>query len=327
MLDDKNGRLVLVAEGKDKIDLPPLRMDDVVTVFRSVYQHGEAPFVSIDPDPRNPRGPAMLVRHGESTANTYVGWVLFEADRVMKAYGLGRDNVTRQEIKSAIDGYQNLLDLGFSNFDKPQKEATWERFWIVPAQVNRRQTDNRQLTLFEVPLKVNTQRMELHGGELVPAADDTPSPEGKAFSEWFTKHYDDLAEEARAQPPEAGGVGNQVRFFAELRRIALVTAIAETLRDQGVPLPAWMQDYPVQPCPVAATTPAIVVEAMKTQTSRVGDGDSTRTVKETRQQRIYGGVHSAPPTRTSTRKQVLVRRKTSCRSCCRWLPRCHRFPR
>jgi len=138
MLDDKNGQLVLVAEGKDKIDLPPLRMDDVVTVFRSVYQHGEAPFVSIDPDPQNPRGPIMLVRHGEATANTYVGWVLFEADRVMKAYSLGRDNVTRQEIKSAIDGYQNLLDLGFSNFDKPQKEATWERFWIVPAQVSRR---------------------------------------------------------------------------------------------------------------------------------------------------------------------------------------------
>lgn len=290
MLDDKNGRLVLVAEGKDKIDLPPLRMDDVVTVFRSVYQHGEAPFVSIDPDPRNPRGPVMLVRHGEATANTYVGWVLFEADRVMKAYSLGRDNVTRQEVKSTIEGYRNLLELGFSNFDSPQKEATWERFWIVPAEVNRRRTANKQLTLFDVPLKVNTQRMELRDGKLVPAADDTPSPEGKAFSEWFTKHYDDLAQEARAQSPEDSGAGNQVRFFAELRRIALVTAITETLRDQDVPLPVWMQDYPVRSCPVAPTTPAIVVDAVKTQTSEVVEGDSKRTLKETRQQRIYGGV-------------------------------------
>lgn len=289
-VDDKNGRLVLVAEGKDKIDLPPLRMDDVVTVFRSVYQHGEAPFVSIDPDSQNPRGPIMLVRHGEATANTYVGWVLFEADRVMKAYSLGRDNVTRQEIKSTIEGYRNLLDLGFSNFDKPQMKSNWERFWIVPAEVNRRQTANKQLTLLDVSLQVNTQRMELRDGKLAPAAEDTPSREGRAFSEWFTKHYDDLAQEARSQPPKASGIDTAVRFFAELRRIALVTAIAETLRDQGVPLPGWMQDYPVRPCPVAPATPAIVVEAAKTKTSRVVEGDSTRTLKEIRQHRIYGGV-------------------------------------
>jgi hypothetical protein len=57
---DKNGQLVLISKADGEIGLPPLRLDDVVTAFRSVYMHGESPFVSIDPNPADPHGPIML---------------------------------------------------------------------------------------------------------------------------------------------------------------------------------------------------------------------------------------------------------------------------
>lgn len=293
-VDEKNGRLVLISEGERKVDLPPLRMDDVVTIFRSVYKYGEAPFVSIDPDPKDPQGPIMQIRHGKGTADTYVGWVLFEADRVMKGYSLGYDNVTRAELKSKIADYQNLFDLGFSNFDDKQKDPAWERFWIVPAKVNRGQTTDTKLTIFDVPLRVNTQRMELKDGKLVPARDDTPSKEAKKFSEWFTKRYDQIASEALYQPPAGSGIDSSVAIYGELRRIALITAIAETLRDQGVPFPSWMRGYKVKPCPMPPDTPSIVVEASETKTEQVRKGDSSGLLETTHKQRIYGGVNLAP---------------------------------
>ena len=69
---DTNGRLVLLTGDQRSVHLPPLRLDDVVTVFRSVYLDREAPYVSIDPNPQDPRGPEMLTRHAKGTADTYV---------------------------------------------------------------------------------------------------------------------------------------------------------------------------------------------------------------------------------------------------------------
>lgn len=292
-LDSENGELVLLAEEQGRVDLPPLRLDDVVTVFRSVYEHGQAPFVSIDPNPEDPEGPIMLIRHGEATADTYVGWTLFEADRVMKCYSLGYDNVTRKPVQSGIAGYKNLFDLGFSSVQAGRQEPIWERFWIVPSEVTQHRAGSA-LTLFDVPLKVKTQRMQLQGGKLVPAADDTPSKQARVFSKWFTEQYDAIAAEATSRPPEGSGIPSPKPSFTELRRIALATAIAERLRNQGVPFPGWMRDYPVKPCPMPGTTPAITVTATKTETKHVVRGSQAGLVKSTQEQRIFGGVNLAP---------------------------------
>lgn len=304
-LDQLNGRLILLSEDQDAIALPPLRLDDVVTVFRSVYEKGEAPFVSIDPNPDDPDGPVMLTRHGEMTRVSYVGWVMFEADRVMKAYSLGEDNLIRQPVQSAIEGYRSLLDSGFSDTDPSKKDKVWERFWIVPARVTRRESTKGELTLFDVPLRVMTQKMVLENGKLVPAPDDSPSPQARAFAEWFTENYNRIAEEAFSLPPEESGIGEPVSFFHELRRVALITAIAERLSEQGVEMPSWMKDYHVAPCRLAETTPAITVSKTATeivQKKRWWGG--TRSVPMQMSRRIYGGVNLAPEdsnVHTSTR--------------------------
>lgn len=285
---DANGNLVLLDKGGNRVDLPPLRLDDVVTIFRSVYLYGETPTVSIDPNPDDPEGSAMSIRHGPVTAETYVGWVLFQADRLMKTYTLGVDNTTAKKIKTGVAGYSSVLDrlyFGGAMRQKGQQGGHWERFWIVPAETTRLGDDRRALTLLDVSLKVKTQSMKWANGRLVNNAAGQSSPGATAFTHWFTEHYDDIAAERFLVPPTASGLTRPVPVFAELRRIALITAIAEQLRDQGVPLPFWMRDYPVTPVPFERSTPALEIKRYQGQVMA----------------RIFGGVNLAADDRSVRR--------------------------
>lgn len=277
---DANNDLVLLDQAGKEIALPPLRLDDMVTVFLSVYIYGESPTVSIDPNPENPEGSAMLIRHGKGTEGTYVGWVLFQADRLMKGYTLGADNTTGREISTSVPGYDRVLRsiyFGGLSPEMLQRQRHWERFWIVFAKADRFSGDRQNLTLLDVPLKVKTQSMKWSNGELVDDAVGKSSPGALAFADWFTASYDRIARERYLKPPPQSGITEPVPVFTELRRIALITAIAEKLRDQGVPMPFWMRDYEVARVPFEAFTPGLQVTR-----------SSGRTVA-----RVYGGVQLA----------------------------------
>ncbi|MCM8594308.1 RHS repeat-associated core domain-containing protein [Accumulibacter sp.] len=279
---DRNHNLVLIGKGGGEIKLPPLRLDDVVTIFRSVYLHGEGPSVTIDPNPENPEGSAMIVRHGKATENTYVGWVLYHADRLMKGYTLGIDNLTGKDVSTGVPGYAAVLDTIFFGGESPEKlrqQGHWQRFWIVPAETRRLSGPKKELTLFDMPLAVRTQSMKWDKGKLVDDPQGKSSRGALAFKNWFTANYDAVAGERLLTPPRESGITSPVPVFTELRRIALITAIAEKLRDQGVPLPFWMRDYEVRPVPFDKTTPGLQVT--KTKSNVVA--------------RIYGGVDLSVP--------------------------------
>lgn len=306
---DANNNLILIGKGGTDIGLPPLRLDDVVTIFRSVYLHGEGPMVTIDPNPEKPEESAMIIRHGKATEQTYVGWVLYQADRLMKGYSLGRDNITTHEVKSRDPDYATqVLDKMYFGNDTPgrmRQQGRWERFWIVPgdihqtvathqlprppancekvertiSQLRRFESSKNGLTLFDIPLKVNTQPMKWVKGELVDDCRAKPSPGATIFSRWFSEKYDLIAEEQFLTPPAESGIVTPVPVFTELRRFALLTAIAEKLRDQGVPLPFWMRDYEVRPVPFERFTPAL----------RMGKSRGGVTSQ------IFGGVNLLPP--------------------------------
>jgi RHS repeat-associated protein len=282
----EDGRLILLGTGRADIALPPLRLSDLVTVFRSVYEQGEAPFVSIDPDPQNPRGPTMLIRHGNLPSGQNPGWaqwILYESDRVMKSYSLTRDSLTGELIQSKVAGYTALADKIAHGEGTRGEDSVWERYWIVPS-VTRRPSTSGEMTLVDVPLEVKTQRMVMRNGKLVPAPDDTPSERATAFAKWFTKCYDEIALESASLPPwlKANGTNHLVPALAELRHIALLAAIAERLRDQHVPMPSWMKEYPVEAVCFGPTTPALTVE----WTNATARATSTR--------RLYGGVSLSP---------------------------------
>jgi RHS repeat-associated protein len=294
---DANGRLVLLAQEGGPVGLPPLRLDDVVTVFRCVYERGESPWVSIDPDPRSPRGPTANVRNGPGTENTYVGWVLYETDRIMKCYNLGADSYTGRPIASKIRGYKEMMELQYrpGGYEELQKyvrkqfgggarkdEDIRHRFWITPLVVRRLQTGDRRLTLLDVPLQLKTELSVLRDGKLLAVPNGKPPRDAAGYCKWFTEHYQDLAREVYLKPPAGTGMKDPVPVFAELQRIALIAGVAETLREQGVPMPAWMQGHQVQPFPVPAKTPRLTLEIARTINGR----------KYTFKQ--YGGVTLTP---------------------------------
>jgi len=278
---DSNNNLILLSKDGEVISLPPLRLDDVVTVFRSVYIHGEGPSVTIDPNPENPEGSAMIIRHGKATENTYVGWVLYQADRLMKGYTLGVDNITRQEVGSSVSGYSDVLNtiyFGGKSPEKLRKKGHWERFWIVPSETRRFGVNRKSLTLLDVPLKVKTQKMKWKDRVLVDDLKGKSSLGAVAFTDWFTHKYDQIAEEQFLTPPSGSGITFPVPVFMELRRIALITAIAEKLRDQGDPMPFWMRDYEIKPVSFEKFTPALEVTRSKQENVA----------------RVYGGVQLSP---------------------------------
>lgn len=280
-VDKATGRIVLLGKGDKEVAVPPLRLDDVVTIFKSVY-NCEAPYVSIDPNPENPNGSIMLTRHSETTINTYVGWILFQTDRIMKAYSLSKDNETQHPVTSHVQGYQDVLDAGFVGNEYGRN--IWTRFWIVPGDVKQSVSTGDNVSLFDMTLKVNTQQMKMQGGKLVPADNDAPNHASQLFADWFTHNYDAIADEAMCAPPAGSGINGNIAVFKELRRIALITAIAENLRDNGVPFPFWMRDYKVKPLITPVTTPAITVETRSNQMIH----------------KVYGGVDlSIPKGRTT----------------------------
>lgn len=289
-VDPVSGQIVLLSEKKGGLPLPKLRLDDIVTIFQCVYQQGESPSVSIDPDPNDPTGPIMHLRHSGCTDQSYPGWVLFEADRIMKRYSLGYDNLTRLSVASRIGGYRSVFDHTLSLKVSGSKEPDWDRFWIVPAEVRRMRSRSGALTLFDVPLKVNTQSMVWRNGKLEPAPHGSGT-EATTFADWFTRSYDAISAETLSVPPSGCGEPIAVPVFEELRRIALIAAIAENLRDQNVPFPAWMHDHKVQPCPMPDKTPAIVVTAGKDGNKGVLEGGRQKSLS---QSHIYGGVDLSP---------------------------------
>ena len=266
---DANNNLILISKKGDQIDLPPMRLDDIVTVFRSVYIYGEGPTVTIDPNPEDPENSAMIIKHGKATENTYVGWVLYQADRLMKSYMLGVDNISSQDLISNVPGYNDVLNSiyfgdGVSNTSK--HEGKWERFWIVPAEVNQFIADSDNLTIFDVLLKLKTQVMKWENGVLVDDSLGKSSVGAKNFTDWFTREYDAIAKEQYLLPPSGSGRNEPVPVFAELRQIAVITALAEKMRDQGIAMPFWMRDYEVGQVQFEKYTPGMQVTRTKRNT-------------------------------------------------------------
>lgn len=282
-LDAKTGRMVLLTEDSSDITLPALRTQDIVAIFRAVNEG--CPWVTIDPDPTNPTGDSMLVLHDVATADQYVGWVLFQCDRIMKSYTTSRDNESNQQVRTSVPGYQDIQDkifFGAEIAENTHPGGSWERFWIVPSAAFRYHSKGEELTLFDVPLKVRTQKMVWRNGKLENDSSGTSSPGATAFTEWFSRNYEGIAREQYLTPPPETEIAEPVPVFSELRRIALITAIAERLRDDGVPMPTWMRDYELQRIPVQRTTKAITVERKKTEGGGVRLGS------------IYGGVNLSP---------------------------------
>jgi len=103
-VDPVTGQVVLLGTQDAGGAVPDLRLDDFVTAVRAVFGSAEDPGVTIDPQEGHESDPSypQIVHLFAGLEDTEMGWVLFEADRVMKTLAAEEDNVTGQPVSSSV---------------------------------------------------------------------------------------------------------------------------------------------------------------------------------------------------------------------------------
>jgi hypothetical protein len=170
--DPTNGQLILI--GDKNTALPAMKPENLASAIRVVYSESQhEPVMTIDPNPQNPHGPVMNVIFFGNTGNARLGWVMFEADRVMKGYSVGNDNITKSPVQSTIPGYQSVAAMLLRNGDS--NSGLWSWFWLVPEPVTGKVSEDGRTIIFDpIRMRVRTETMRWEGGKLVSAGGKRP---------------------------------------------------------------------------------------------------------------------------------------------------------
>ncbi len=254
--DPKTGQIVLY--GKQDVALPEMNMNDLAVAVNSIFG-GEDPGVSIDPPLVNNN---FTVRYEGQTPETEFGWIMFEADRVMKTLAMGKDNITGQPVTSNVPGFQTMLQRELAAGDCVDGAHWSDRFWFQPKEVKLvRSADGQSMVFDSVVVELLTE-YTFEGG--IPGQE--PNPEAEAFAAHFTQHYDEFAAE--------------FSVFKDLKRLAKVVGVIKWIRDNNIPIDlGFVDNYDIAYFDTPETTPATTVQG--------SNGSCTIT--------IQGGVAFTPP--------------------------------
>jgi RHS repeat-associated protein len=233
--DEATGQLVIL--GKDNVSLPPLEMNHVAVATQSVFG-GQDPGVSIDPPIVNNR---MSVRYEGQTRDTEFGYVMFEADRVLKILTLGKDNITGQSVSSAVPGYKNMLrrrlDAGCGG--KP----TSTRMWFQPKEVRLvPSTDGKSMVFDAVSMELLYESKV--GNKIVS------DPQAAAFASHFTQNYAAFA--------------NEWTILKKLEQLGKIVAIIKWIKDNRIPIDlSFLDNYPIEFFSTVTSTPTVTVQGTR----------------------------------------------------------------
>ena len=233
--DAKEKRLYLV--GRSQRNLPSFRPEDLAVAFRALDEG--YPAVSIEGPIRDGQ---RTVKYYGGIENTRFGQVLFEADRLLKSLSLGRDNITKKAFRAPVRGYESEVHK-LRRMGGAQRPRAWHRYWFQPSRITMTTSEDGQALRFdEVKIEVKTEYVPaLAPGESEPAAEE--------FAQHFTDHYDEFA----AVYP----------VFAELKELAKVTALAQWLKESGIPTASLGLDRAVIPTvETPKTTPIGYAQAL-----------------------------------------------------------------
>jgi len=271
--DPDTGQLLLYGQADGSpFALPPPRLDDLAVIFRACA-NGGMPVVSIeDPvvwsPPEWPGRHCYTVRYGlyswnsetgalevlDGTSKTYVGYILFESDRLMKCLGLGRDNRTGAPVGSNVPGYRSWMDLAFQYGVEGETET---RFWFHPGEiVVVPGADGKSMQLERADMVLSTECMFSSNGQV------ESTPDAEYFANWFTENYDAIAEEQVSYDDD----GNPHKIFKELKQLAGVVGIVKWAQDNEIPMDlSFLEGYTPQRCESAAAyTPRTTITETRT---------------------------------------------------------------
>lgn len=190
--DLEKGLLTLIGSGEHPEASPSIYQ--IVTAFQWAFaDSNRANFASIDPWPGNPYAPWMIVNLNFDAEDGEFGWIMFEADRLMKCYSLGEDNLTGLPVASEVAGFRNMPQITLAMNSGNRNDEEWSRFWLYP-YYNEVEADTQSIRINKAFIGVRTEKMVLRGGKLVSLT-GVSSPAADEFARFFTEHYPEFAAE------------------------------------------------------------------------------------------------------------------------------------
>ena len=210
--DHEKGQLIFF--GSQNPSLPKMNFDDLAVAIRSLYGLGknppQHPGVSIDHSD-NPE--LQSVRYDGATEGTHFGWVMFEADRILKCLVAGIDNHTGKPMKVKVPGYESLVKR-YEKSKKMQKNHS-ARFWFIPKRIILNQsTDGHAILFSEVKMDV------CHESKFTKGI--ITNPQLEAFAKHLRDHFDAYAQE--------------FPIFQELLELGKIAATVKWIHDNQIPV-------------------------------------------------------------------------------------------
>ncbi|MBI4357899.1 MAG: hypothetical protein HY584_01245, partial [Candidatus Omnitrophica bacterium] len=241
--DPYTGQVVLLSE--DAVSVPEIPVDYFITALKAIFGTQQDPGVTIDPqlgpDGKPDWSREQTVKHFAGIEDTQLGWVVYEADRMMKSINLGKDNVTKSTITQdgydisesfiavRIPGFKNMLTRWSGLGER------YSRFWFVPKEMKLVRTAEQDAFVFDNnSVQLLTEDLLVGGG-----AED---PEAKAYADFFTAYYDEFA---RLYP-----------IFEELKKASRAVALAKFILDHNIPVDLnWLRSASIPTKSTPRTTP------------------------------------------------------------------------
>jgi len=186
--------------------------------------------VSIIPDKQHRK-------FGGRVDSTKLGWVMYEADRVMKCLSVGVDNLNGAAYDSTsvpVFDYRNMVEI----MQETGLPGGNMRMWFVPNEMTlKRHVDEESgkatIVFDQATVALKTESF-LRG---LPQ-----SPIASTFADHFNAHYNDFADmDFPVMDPEdpTGETIIQVPIFAMLRDVMQAVSLARFFRDNEIPLDMW----------------------------------------------------------------------------------------
>lgn len=176
-------------------------------------------------------------RFGGRLEGTKLGWVLQEADRIMKCLAIGKDNVTGATYSSAtipITGYKNLAEINASGTSVSGNTRVW---FLADEMKLKRHADpasGRATIVFD---------QAVVGVKTESALNFQPqSPGVAAFASFLQSNFDAFANRdfpvVSPDDPTGQTVVN-VKIFKMLKDAMQAVSLARFFRDNNIPLDMW----------------------------------------------------------------------------------------
>ena len=184
-------------------------------------------------------------RFGGRIEDSSAGWVMYEADRVMKCLAIGKcrdgghDSLPTSDYTSAtlptVPGFQNLIERGVTSGDV--------RMWFAVNDMALKRDVDEQGRI-SVVWDSSTVRL-LTQSLLFDGVQDHVPQAVIDFAEHLSTNYDAFAEQSfLVSDPANPGQTKSVKIFDELRKVAQAISLARFFRDNKIPLDLWwLNDY------------------------------------------------------------------------------------